>query len=227
MKWKDNGNGQGVNTDSDDVYYENDNYSSYQETDRRAPVVSMRLLYWGIGIAAAIGLLLIIFANVFSSAEKARISALEQKISQLEQMMMKVDGVDEKVTRIWEQAKTFETFKTRFDRTEASMSLRMDRLATSLDAVQKKIDASVKRINQLEKESRKKTAASSQAAAKKTPAKKTVSASTKTHTVVAGDTLYSISKRYRLTVDELRAINKLSKGEMIHVGQTLKVTSSN
>jgi len=46
----------------------------------------------------------------------------------------------------------------------------------------------------------------------------------KTHTVAAGDTLYSISKKYHLSVDELKSLNKLKTGAVIHVGQTLKVS---
>jgi len=224
MKWKDDGNGQGGDSDPNEVYYENNDYTAYGETDIKQPVVSMRLLYWGIGAAVIIGLALIIFANITGSADKARFSALEQKIAQLEQQMIKVDGVDEKVTRIWEQARTFETFKTRFDRTEASMSLRMDRLATSLDGLQKTTDAALNKIRQLEKDSRKKTVSASKTIPKKTPAKKPAKATGKTHTVVSGDTLYNIGQRYNLSVDALRAINKLSNGEMIHVGQTLNVS---
>ena len=44
-----------------------------------------------------------------------------------------------------------------------------------------------------------------------------------THTVAAGDTLYSISRRYGTTVGEMIALNGLSSAEAIHVGQTLKL----
>ncbi len=46
-----------------------------------------------------------------------------------------------------------------------------------------------------------------------------------THTVVGGDTLYSIAHRYGTTVGELVALNHLPSAESIHVGQTLKLTS--
>ncbi len=44
-----------------------------------------------------------------------------------------------------------------------------------------------------------------------------------THTVLAGDTLYSIARRYGTTVSELTALNGLPSAESIHVGQVLKV----
>ena len=43
-----------------------------------------------------------------------------------------------------------------------------------------------------------------------------------TYTVQSGDTLYSIAKRYNITVDELKRINNLSTN-MISIGQVLKI----
>jgi hypothetical protein len=45
------------------------------------------------------------------------------------------------------------------------------------------------------------------------------------HTVVKGDTLYSISKKYGLSVSELQRLNNL-KDNTISIGQTLKVKSN-
>jgi len=43
------------------------------------------------------------------------------------------------------------------------------------------------------------------------------------HIVVKGDTLYNISKRYGLTVEELKKINALVSNE-ISIGQELNIT---
>jgi len=45
------------------------------------------------------------------------------------------------------------------------------------------------------------------------------------HKVVKGDTLYSISKRYNLTVDELKSLNGLSNTD-ISIGQELQVSKN-
>ena len=47
----------------------------------------------------------------------------------------------------------------------------------------------------------------------------------KTHTVKQGDTLYRISRRYNLSVEQLRQYNKLDPKASIYPGQKLKVTS--
>ncbi len=46
------------------------------------------------------------------------------------------------------------------------------------------------------------------------------------YTVIAGDTLYSISRKNNLSVDELRNINNLSATSVLKIGQVLKVPSS-
>lgn len=43
-----------------------------------------------------------------------------------------------------------------------------------------------------------------------------------THKVVSGDTLYSLAKKYRTTVNELKSLNGL-KSDLIKIGQTLKL----
>jgi LysM repeat protein len=225
MKWKDTGDGQPANPEKRDPYYEDDGYASFKDKGtKKAAIFSgypVSYLYWGIGIAGVVGIVLLVmllFSNITEPTVQARIEALEQKIERLEQGLDKYDGADEKVTRIWEQAKSFETFKTRFDRSEASMSLRMDHLAMSLDALQKKSDETRKKVDRLEKR-----AAPPSAQVSTAPVKKT--ATVKTHTVVAGDTLFSISRRYNLSVEKLRSINKLPEKAVINVGQTLKVSS--
>ena len=226
MKWKDTGDGEAAKPEKSDPYYEDDGYASLKEKGlkKKATILSgspVRYLYWGIGIAGVVGVVLLVmllFSNINEPVDQASLSALEQKIERLEQRLEKYDGVDEKVTRIWEQAKSFETFKTRFDRSEASMSLRMDHLAMSLDALQKKTDETLKKVGNLEKGAAQTVVSASPPSVKKT-------ATVKTHTVAAGDTLFSISRRYNLSVEKLRSINKLTEKTVIHVGQTLTVSS--
>jgi hypothetical protein len=47
------------------------------------------------------------------------------------------------------------------------------------------------------------------------------------HQVLAGETLYRISLKYGLTVEELRRINKISPESVIYVGQRLRVSPTN
>lgn len=44
------------------------------------------------------------------------------------------------------------------------------------------------------------------------------------HVIQPGDTLYSIAQRYNMTVDELKALNKITEGDSLQVGQVLDVS---
>jgi len=57
----------------------------------------------------------------------------------------------------------------------------------------------------------------------KAPPAKPATVKTKIHTVVKGETVFSISQRYGMTVAELRTLNKIGSDNLIHVGQELKV----
>jgi hypothetical protein len=223
MKWKDTGDINGEQPEESNPYYEDDGYPSFKNNQtKKSAILSgmpLRYIFWGLGIAVVIFLILELGSILNGQADLARVDELEKKIEQLEQKLQKVDGVDEKVTRIWEQAKSFETFKTRFDRSEASMSLRMDHLAMSLDTLQKKSNETVEQLDKLQKASTqvKRTRGS-------TPVKKRTAA--KTHTVVKGDTLYSISRKYKLSLEKLRTINSLPNGAVISVGQILVVSET-
>jgi len=48
----------------------------------------------------------------------------------------------------------------------------------------------------------------------------------RTHKVAAGETLYSIASRYRLSVSELQAMNNLNNAALIKTGQVLKLTAT-
>jgi hypothetical protein len=222
MKWKDSGDSNGDHPEENSPYYEDDGYPSLKDNQTKKSGllsgVPLRYIFWGLGIAVVIFLILELGSVLNGQADLARIAKLEKRIEQLEQSLLKVDGVDEKVTRIWEQAKAFETFKTRFDRSEASMSLRMDHLAMSLDALQKKSNETMDQLGKLEKETKKQLLARDRTP---TPAKKQATA--KTHTVAKGETLYSISRKYNISLDKLRAANKLPQGAVINVGQVLIV----
>lgn len=47
---------------------------------------------------------------------------------------------------------------------------------------------------------------------------------TRVYTVKAGDTLYSIARRYRTTVGRLINLNRLTNPDMIYPGQTLRIS---
>ena len=164
--------------------------------------------WFAVGFLLLILLFILIFPIGKADISEKQFLAMEARLKNLEDRIAKFEGVDEKITRIWERAQDFEQFKVRFDRSETSLLLRMDNLTKGMDRLQKE-------MTELK------------------PAKAKVSKTAKTaggnankqlHTVSSGETLYSISRRYGLTVEKIRQMNKLAEGAAIHPGQKLLVS---
>jgi LysM repeat protein len=214
MKWKDSGDMVDKEEKTEEDQFDEEQYSPWaegKETKKGIKLGGFRvpplLLVSAVAVLVAV-LLVVLLRGGGDTASLQRIAALEQRLSQLEDRLDKYEGIDEKVTAIWEQAKSFEKFKDRFDRSEASISLRMDHLTMSLEALQKQLNEA--------------RSTQSRVAAKKPDSDKS-SSKVKYHQVEPGDTFYSISKKYNLTVEELIRLNKLKPDSVLMPGQKLIV----
>ena len=136
------------------------------------------------------------------------IIASKNRLKELEGRVVKLEAIDNRVTQILEQAKAFEQFKERFDRSEASMTLRMDQIVKGLGGLPKKM---------AKKRPRKAESLRSAKVSKKISKQRY-------HTVRAGETLYGISRQYGLTVAKIRLLNNLTERSVIYPGQKLLVT---
>jgi len=136
-----------------------------------------------------------------------KLSGFENRLKKLEEQIVRFQDIDDKLTLALEQSKGLEQFKDRFDRLEASMTLRMDHLVTGVNNLQKDIAQVKAQKTQVVKPA---------TVAKKSPKKRY-------YTVRAGDTLYNIGRKYGVTVKKIRALNKLSDRAVIHPGQKLIV----
>ena len=217
MEWKDSGERVEKEETPEDGYFDEEQYSPWAGQDdqkKRSKITKLPVLFFLLGsaiVALVIALLMLVSNNNGEMVGQQKVTALEGRIKQLEERLDKYESMDEKVALIWEQAKSFEKFKDRFDRSEASMSLRMDHLTMSLEAMQKQ--PTTKNTVAVTK---KKEAISISPSSKKM----------QYHHVKAGETLYSISKRYGLKVDGLLKLNKMDTNSVIVVGQKLIVRSA-
>ncbi len=220
MKWKDSGNipPQGENQNPPEEYFDEEHYSPWAAKEaksaggfRRIPIVFI-LLGLAIVMSVAALLMLLLGSNGAGGDAHQQVTALEERVRQLEERLDKYEAIDEKVTRIWEQAKSFEKFKDRFDRSEASTLLRMDHLTMNLEALQKQLNeprkASVATPTEIKPVKQ---------AALESPGK------LKYHMVAAGDTFYSISKRYNLSIENLLRMNHMDADSILQPGQKIIV----
>jgi septal ring factor EnvC (AmiA/AmiB activator) len=220
MKWKDSGDMMDKKEDTKEEFFDEEEYSPWADAKddkkglRLGKIPILFILLAGAIVALVAALLMLIFNGNGDTANTQKIAALQERLQRYEERLEKYDAIDEKVTRIWEQAKSFEKFKARFDRSEASMSLRMDHLTMGLEALQKQITEA-------------RTQKAAEVAEKPVKDQKpTAAAVIKYHQVRPGDTLYSISKKYALKVEELLAMNRMKAGSVIVPGQKLIVRSA-
>lgn len=214
MKWKDSGDMVDKEEKTEEDHFDEEQYSPWAEGKETKKGINLgRFQVPSVLLVSAVGALVVVLIIILlngggDTIDHRRIAALEQRLSQLEERLDKYEGIDEKVTAIWEQAKSFEKFKDRFDRSEASTSLRMDHLTMSLESLQKQLNEA--RSNQV-----------GLAAKKPKPGKS--ASKMEYHQVEPGDTFYSISKKYNLTVEELIRLNKLKPDSVLMPGQKLVV----
>jgi LysM repeat protein len=89
-------------------------------------------------------------------------------------------------------------------------------------ALVQRVDALTQKVEALEKQKQ----PAAEPKAKPTPSPKpAASAEKKYHTVQKGETLYAISKKYGISVGDLRKLNNLSANESLHTGQKLLVST--
>ncbi|MGD9213390.1 MAG: LysM peptidoglycan-binding domain-containing protein [Desulfobacteraceae bacterium] len=216
MKWKDTGERANKEASTiEEEKFDEEQFSPWQDHNGqqkpgaliKTPLLLVLLVAAIVALVAA--LLILVKGPSGGAVGTGQLASYDQRLKKLEDRLDKFAAIDEKVTRIWEQAKSFEKFKGRFDRTEASMSLRMDHLTMSLETIQKQ-------LAQLRES----------AATPVSPAKTDAPGTrkqTQYHVVQAKDTLYSISRRYKLKVDQLLKMNQLKPGSVIQPGQKLIV----
>ena len=111
------------------------------------------------------------------------------------------------MAKIGEQTQSVEQLKARLDRSEKTLTSRMDQISKDFEKFKQQMLAT--------------------GIQKSTPSK-TAKVSTSTvknryHIVKKGETLYTIGRRYGVTVKELKKINKLSDNSVIRPGQKLLI----
>lgn len=123
------------------------------------------------------------------------LTQIHARLDQLEQKITKLDAKDAELTELVNDGKAS---AIKLEENMAALTQQVEKIASRPSALSMRKSAQPSGI---------------------------VSPGEKQHTVAQGETLYSIAKRYGLSVDELRRINNLSQGQPIQAGQNLAVSS--
>ncbi len=158
------------------------------------------------GILIVVVLVVLFFSGSDPSEPTQRLNALENRISQLETRLAALEPRPGQAKSGDPENLKITKYMGRFDRFEVATTKRMDDLTKRLDNLRRKIPAEKPPVV-------------------KRPAKETSATKTDAqyHLVSKGETLYSISRAYGLTLNELRRLNKLDDKVAIYPGQKLKI----
>jgi len=207
MKWKDSDESLEAQVEAGGEYEEEYSPLRARKIDLGARLASI-LTRPGVWlIIAALAILVLISMFVGSGGDDSALhSGANQRLQQLESRVASLEKISESMKELQENQQTVQPLMVRLDRLESSIAKRI----SDLDKQFKQFKAT------------RPSGGSSKgppASAKKQSSKQVV----KTHVVQKGDTLYSISKQFGLSLTQLMKLNKLSKGDAIYPGQKLTV----
>lgn len=182
-------------------YY--DNQAGFFQSKPKLPYI-----IGGIGLVIIVILLVIVLARPSNVVNSEQLQALAERVQGLEKRLATIGSLDQALARIDDNEKELNLIMERVDRFEGTVTTQIDQIIKELGKLHQK-------------------AGTAPAAKVKTPppiAKSTPEKQTGVHEVRAGETLYSISHRYDLTVDQLRTYNNIGKDAAIRPGQKLKLS---
>ena len=172
----------------------------------------------GVGILVLSGVILYLFLGQSMSEDSEQIRVLSERMAAIENRLGVLETSSQADDAMAKRTQRVALFMNRFENLEATMARRMSDLS--------------QRVEALESGGRSKrtapppVASTPPPAAASPPASKTAGVTAKAHVVAKGDTLYSISRKYGLSVDELLKLNGMSKGAVIYPGQSLRVAGA-
>ena len=185
------------------------NGEGYENLGQRSFLSHNILMFSAVGISLLVLVILVVwfFFPRDKSMNSEQLKILESRVGALENKLRRFDKINEHLIRLENQTKKFAHAVDRFDQFETSTALRMDVLAKELVALQNE-QKEIKPVAP---------------PVPKSESKKEEKTGTKYHIVMAGETLYSISRGYGLSIDSLRKFNDLKNDITIYPGQKLVI----
>lgn len=216
-EFKDEGEGE--------VYEEYEPYSPLRKKGRTDKTLLVAIAI-GVGVLALV-LALFSFRSGTGGDQAAQQAAeLERRLDDLEFRLAEVEAFRGRIDLLESRASVSGDIAERIERVEESVVGQMD-IDQRMAGIEKAIEDRLKQLDRKMAALEKAAAARPAPAAPKkaeTTAKAQAAAKGRYHVVAAGETLYSISRRYDTTVDRLVKLNRLDADLTIRPGQKLRVS---
>jgi LysM repeat protein len=165
------------------------------------------LIFAAIGIFILVILLSLLFRSCSKQSTAQDVATINARLAQLEEKAAKLSSTEQEVAALREQITGLQQTLSKAESSRKILEDEMSRLVQDIGTMtREKGPAAVK-----------KEAPST--VTKKTP----VQVKKRYHQVGAGETLYSIARKYGMSVGELCRLNNLSPAQSLHKGQKLIV----
>jgi LysM repeat protein len=179
---------------------------------RRRASLDLKSQGWGI-VFGGVGVLILITIFILISGgdnggSSEDLKSIKAGIVQMDKRIDRLKDVEKRASYLEAEVKKLKQSMSKIDRAGGSLKKELDVLTQKMARLQKgmaspAVDTSTKKV------------------VKKEPASQDKK---QYHTVRSGDTLYSIARKYRISLNELRRINNLTPNQDIYPNQRLLVT---
>ena len=173
----------------------------------------MPFVIGGLGLIVVVVLVTLILSRPKNTVDQEYLESLEKRMQQMEKKLATIGVMDQIIMRLGKQEQDIDLLDKKINRFESTVTTQIDQIIKELGALHQKTSQK----------------AASVAPQPKTVEKKQPGASNKAqptaqfHQVQAGETLFRISRRYDLSVEQLRTYNDLAPNAAIYPGQKLKL----
>ena len=155
----------------------------------------------GAGLVVIVILLVVFLSGPKDAVDSRQLQSLEAKIEQLEKKLAAIDAIDQALDRLGKQEQNLNLISERFDRFNSTVTTQIDQIIKELGALHQQSSQAPQPAKTDQKETK-----------------------AKFHQVRAKETLWGISRRYGLTVSQLRSYNNIGSNATLQPGQRLKLT---
>ncbi|MEA2061216.1 MAG: LysM peptidoglycan-binding domain-containing protein [Thermodesulfobacteriota bacterium] len=193
----------------------------------------LSLVFLGAGVLTIV-VFFVFFSNCGDKDRDAPVntqqtSALENRIAKLEEILDNKGLEPEEMPGTENSHSLLASCNARLERVEAALSLKYGTITERMDNMEAKVSDLIERMDTMAgkidsaaalsvKKTEKAEKSRSQTFQEKKKSPKQV-----LYTVKKGDTLYSISRKFKISLDRLRKMNKLTKTSKIYPGDNLVV----
>jgi len=155
----------------------------------------------GAGLFIVVVLLIVFLSGPEETNNDKQLLLLQTKIQQLEQKLASMGSIDQTLDRLGRLEQKLSLVSDKFEQFNSTITTQVDQIIKELSVLHQKSSSKPQPAESAQKETK-----------------------PQYHQVRPKETLWGISRRYGLTLDQLRSYNRMGSNATIQPGQKLKLT---